>query len=303
MTDGPLILLVDDYEDALDIYGEYLRYRGYRVVVARDGQEAVDMARAHAPALILLDLRMPVLSGLEVVGILRADPAYDRCPIVALTAHALEAERVEALHAGFDEVIPKPCLPDQLAESVARILGNKDAGPLVLVATDFEDHARAYTTALVNAGFGVQLARTGREAVAAARRLRPVCAVIDLRLPDMSGWHACGQIKAQPDNPSIRIVVLTQELTQEAASGSVEVGCHAWLMQPTVADDVVEAVRDVLDAGMDRPPSAADALLGAIACPACQSQTVRAGVRIAAIQYFCCDTCRLCWRVEPASAI
>lgn len=302
MTEEPVILLVDDFDDALDIYGEYLAYRGYRVILGRNGQEALDLARTHRPALILLDLRMPVLSGLEAVRLLRADRTFDGCPIVALTAHALESERVEALRAGFDEVIAKPCLPDQLADSVARILRNPSAGPLVLVATDVEDHARAYCTALVREGFGVQLAHTGYEAIAIARRLRPPCALIDLRLPDLSGWAVCGRIKEQPENAATRIIVLTQELNQEAAAGSVKVRCHAWLMQPTVADDVVEAVREVLDAATDHPPSPADALLGAVSCPACSSGDVRAGVRVARVQYFCCRACRLCWRVEPAAA-
>jgi two-component system cell cycle response regulator DivK len=118
----PLILLVDDFEDALDIYGDFLTYRGFRVIVARNGQEAIDSARAHRPDLILLDLSMPVLSGKDAVRILRSDPTFADIPIVALTAHALDSERIDALRAGFDEVIPKPCLPDELAAAVDRIL-------------------------------------------------------------------------------------------------------------------------------------------------------------------------------------
>jgi CheY-like chemotaxis protein len=304
MTAAPLILLVDDYEDAIDIYFAYLTFKGYRVVVARNGQEAVDVARAHLPDVILLDLRMPALSGIEVIRILRQDRRFTRCPIIAFTAHALEAERLEALRAGFDEVIAKPCLPDQLAEAVGRILRSiESTNRVVLLATDVDDHARVYAAALEGAGFGVQLAHTGAEAIAMAGRLRPSCALIDLRLPDLSGWEVCRRIKAQPGTDHTRVVVLTQELTTEAAKGSVDVGCHAWLMQPTIADDVVEAVRDVLDSPIDRPASPADALLGVVECPACRSQNVRAGVRVAATQYLCCQLCRLCWRVESASAL
>jgi len=122
------ILLVDDFEDGLDMYHEYLAYRGYAVVVARNGEEAIAQARQYRPDLILLDLRMPVMTGTAAMLLLRADTVFDSVPIVALTAHALEAERQEALNAGFDEVISKPCLPDQLVAAVERILGKDASG-------------------------------------------------------------------------------------------------------------------------------------------------------------------------------
>jgi len=116
------ILLVDDFEDGLDLYREYLTYRGYRVIVARNGEEAVAQARAHSPDLIMMDIRMPLMTGTDAMRILRTDPSFRRVPIIALTAHAMEDERVVALAAGFDEVIAKPCLPDQLVLAAERIL-------------------------------------------------------------------------------------------------------------------------------------------------------------------------------------
>lgn len=122
------ILLVDDFEDGLDMYREYLNYRGYDVVVARNGEEAILQARAHAPDAILLDIRMPVMTGTDAVGVLRSDPAFHGVPIVALTAHALDGERAAAFAAGFDQVISKPCLPDDLVRSLERILTGRGTG-------------------------------------------------------------------------------------------------------------------------------------------------------------------------------
>ena len=303
MTDAPLILLVDDFQDALEMYRDYLVYRGYRVIEATTGDTALEISRRHHPDLILLDVGMPGLSGLDVVRILRSDATCDDSPIVALTAHALEDERIEALRAGFDEVIPKPCLPDQLAAAVERLLRERSLGPLVLVATDIDDHSDVYASALTTNGFRAEVVHRGAEALALAARLRPACVVIDVRLPDMSGWEACSRLKAQPENALVRVIVLTQELSAQAAQGTVKVGCHAWLMQPRIAQDIVEAVRDVLASRKDRPDSAADAIIGAVSCPACASQDVRAGVRVAAVQYYGCRKCRFCWRVEPASAV
>jgi CheY-like chemotaxis protein len=118
---GCSILLVDDFEDGLEMYREYLTYRGYQVVVARNGEEAIVQARKHRPDVILLDIRMAVMTGTAVMRVLRADPSFERTPIIALTAHALDGERIAALTAGFDELIPKPCLPDQLVLAFERV--------------------------------------------------------------------------------------------------------------------------------------------------------------------------------------
>jgi CheY-like chemotaxis protein len=126
-TPGPLVLIVDDFDDALEIYAQYLTFKGYRVLTATNGADAIVAARVHRPALIFMDLRMAVMTGTEAMLLLRSDPAFSRVPIIALTAHALEEERVEALAAGFDEVIPKPCLPDELTAAVDRLLAiNRD---------------------------------------------------------------------------------------------------------------------------------------------------------------------------------
>jgi CheY-like chemotaxis protein len=116
-----LVLIVDDFDDALEMY-EDLTFKGYRVVIARGGQEAVDIARAEHPAIILMDLRMPQVTGKDALRMLRADDAFSTVPIVAFTAHALENERATAILDGFDDVIAKPCLPEALAAAVDRLL-------------------------------------------------------------------------------------------------------------------------------------------------------------------------------------
>jgi CheY-like chemotaxis protein len=121
-VDTPLILLVDDFDDALEIYATYLTFHGYRVQTARDGREAIDAARETQPAIVLMDLRMPVLDGTGALRLLRDIPRLRSVPVIALTAHALEEERVAALAEGFDAVIAKPCLPDDLLRAVREVL-------------------------------------------------------------------------------------------------------------------------------------------------------------------------------------
>jgi two-component system cell cycle response regulator DivK len=112
------ILLVEDYDDAREMYKDYLEFSGFSVHTARDGHEALEKARMLMPDLILMDLSMPGLDGWEATRQLKADPATSDLVIVALSAHALAAEGERARQAGCDGFIAKPCLPHDLVEQM-----------------------------------------------------------------------------------------------------------------------------------------------------------------------------------------
>jgi CheY-like chemotaxis protein len=124
MTDqtAPLILVVDDYQDAREMYAEYLQFSGFRVAEARNGNEAVDQAFALRPDLILMDLSLPGKDGWEATRELKADERTRHIPIVALTGHALAGASDGAKKAGCDSFVTKPCLPDDLVVEVRRML-------------------------------------------------------------------------------------------------------------------------------------------------------------------------------------
>lgn len=124
MTDdkAPLILVVDDYQDAREMYAEYLQFSGFRVAEARNGNEAVAQAMALKPDLILMDLSLPGMDGWEATRLLKADETTQHIPIVALTGHALAGASEGARRAGCDSFVTKPCLPDDLVVEVRRML-------------------------------------------------------------------------------------------------------------------------------------------------------------------------------------
>ena len=120
---GPLILVVDDYEDAREMYAEYLRFCGFRVAEARNGNEALEQAFTLMPDLILMDLSLPGMDGWEATRQLKADARTNKIPVVALTGHALAGASEGAKKAGCDSFVTKPCLPDDLVLEVRRMLG------------------------------------------------------------------------------------------------------------------------------------------------------------------------------------
>ena len=126
--EAPLILIVEDFDDAREMYRDYLEFSGFRVDTARDGREAIDKARARHPALVLMDLSLPVIDGWEATRLLKADPATRNILIVALSAHALAADGERARTAGCDGFIAKPCLPSDLVEEISTYLKAQAAG-------------------------------------------------------------------------------------------------------------------------------------------------------------------------------
>jgi CheY-like chemotaxis protein len=118
------ILLVEDNEPSRDALGRRLQRRGYEVVPAVDGQQAVSTAREVQPDLILMDLGLPVIDGWEATRLLKADALTNWIPIIVLSAHAMTDDREQALHAGADDFDSKPIHFERLIEKIEDILGH-----------------------------------------------------------------------------------------------------------------------------------------------------------------------------------
>jgi two-component system, cell cycle response regulator DivK len=133
----PLVLVVEDYQDAREMYAAYLQFSGYRVVEATNGLEAIEKTIELLPDIILMDLALPKIDGWEATKRLKSDDRTKHIPIVALTGHALAGFAEGAREAGCDGFVTKPCLPDALVAEIKRMLasrsprdaGKRNAGP------------------------------------------------------------------------------------------------------------------------------------------------------------------------------
>ena len=123
----PKLLLVEDNEMNRDMLSRRLERRGYEVVTAVDGEEGLRLARSEAPALILMDMSLPVLDGWEATRQLKAMPETRGIPIIALTAHAMAGDREEAVAAGCDDFDTKPIELERLLGKIEALLGGTPA--------------------------------------------------------------------------------------------------------------------------------------------------------------------------------
>lgn len=117
------ILLVEDNEDNRTIYRTLLEHHGYRVLEAADGEEGLRRAREDHPDLILMDISIPRIDGWEATRILKADEATRAIPVIALTAHALDADRERAREAGCDGYLAKPVEPRRVVAEIRQRIG------------------------------------------------------------------------------------------------------------------------------------------------------------------------------------
>ena len=118
----PLVLVVEDYQDAREMYAAYLQFSGYRVAEATNGEEAIEKTLELLPDIILMDLALPRMDGWEATRRLKLDDRTRHIPIVALTGHALAGHAEGARQAGCDSFVTKPCLPDALVAEIQRML-------------------------------------------------------------------------------------------------------------------------------------------------------------------------------------
>ena len=210
---GPLpigaVLVCDDDPDVVEVLGAMLESHGYATLRAHSGPEALALATSQAPSLVLMDLRMPGMSGWETIAALGADPSTADIPIIILSGLAPDDMAVPAASSW----LTKPVDQRTLMASIRRALGT---GPTtsVLVVEDDDDLAEALQAFFGDHGVHARIARTGAQALAMSREVPPDLLVLDLGLPDIDGYAVVEAMRRDHRLRSLPLLVYTgRELT------------------------------------------------------------------------------------------
>jgi HAMP domain-containing protein/signal transduction histidine kinase/DNA-binding response OmpR family regulator len=202
-----VVLIVEDDAHYARVMMDAAKEQGFKVLVAQRGAEALDLARTHRPTAISLDIFLPDMLGWTVLSQLKQDPATRHIPVQIVT---LDEDRHHGLARGAFAYVQKPTTPTGLEDAFARI---KDyAAPRrkrLLLVEDDEAERRGVSELLGSSDIEIATAETGAAALSQLREQPPDCVVLDLKLPDMSGFDVLEKIRDDEELSDLPVVVFT----------------------------------------------------------------------------------------------
>jgi signal transduction histidine kinase/CheY-like chemotaxis protein len=221
VTEGPLVLVVDDDATVRELVARHLERAGFSVVMANGGQEALRLARELKPSAMTLDIMMPDIDGWTVLAAVKGDPALAAIPVVLMT---IVEEKNRGFALGAADYLVKPVDRGKLVETLRNICGS--AAGRVLLIDDDDVVRRSVRGALEPLGWQVTEAENGLLALTALSAARPDAIILDLMMPKMDGFQFVDELRARPEWQEIPVVVITsKDLTNEDRSrlnGGVE---------------------------------------------------------------------------------
>lgn len=251
------VLTVDDSKVVRSMVTRHLQPYGCTIVEATNGQEGVDMARAHTPDLILLDVTMPVMDGRQALAELRKDPATRAIPVIMLTAESGRDLVVEIAKLGVSGYIVKPFQQDTFDKEVGKVLGAPGAAaaggaadgaldPRTVLVVDDSEKVLAMAKAALESSLHVVTAISGKEALAQWAKARPAVVVVDLAMPDMDGFATLAELQKLGKSTCIALTVRGDQSLHDRAK---KAGYQAVVDKPFQAADLLEQILQATSAG------------------------------------------------------
>lgn len=210
----PLILIVEDNRQASELLSHYLTEAGYDVVHAFDGEQAVQMAKERRPAAITLDVMLPKKDGFHVLAEIKSTPETQQIPVVIVS---ITEDRQVGLTLGAADYLTKPVDPERLIRALQQAMAAGGAGTKTVLVVDDDQQTRdLLTQVLESRHYRVLVAAGGRQGIEMALAQHPDVIILDLMMPEVSGFDVVQTVRARPETKDIPIVVFTsKDLTAE----------------------------------------------------------------------------------------
>jgi len=241
-----LVLVVDDDPDMVRTVRSYLEEEGLAVLSASTGAEGASLAADRHPDVILLDLLLPDQSGLELLQVLKRDPATARIPVLVIS---IMNDAVKGLTMGAADYLVKPVDRAAVVRAVQRLLdGQGEPEPMVLVVDDEHDTAELIRDTLRSEGLRTQVAHDGRQALELIARKRPDLVILDIMMPEMSGFEVLEALARDQATSTIPVLVLTARGDESDVRRGLALGAKRYLSKPFDLRALIGEVRRHLGA-------------------------------------------------------
>ncbi len=243
-----IILYIEDNVHNRRIVRKILESQGYTLLEAGDGESGLMMIRRLKPPLVLLDISLPGMDGLELLAQVRADDRLRHIPVIALTASAMRGDRERFLAAGCDDYISKPVQVAELLEKVAAHYPSNHAATktndqpasqpprratkTILIIEDNPDSARLALRALKPYGYRLLYAPDGESGLAMAAKEKPDLILLDLGLPDLEGQTLAALLRGIPGLAHVPLIAVTAWPPDTAVRMAKAYGCDGCISKP-----------------------------------------------------------------------
>ncbi len=253
------ILIIEDDDLNLKLVESLLELGRYRVLKAMDAETGISLMREHSPDLVLMDIRLPGMDGLQATRLIKQDPELRDIPVIALTAQAMVGDEADALRAGCSGYFSKPIDTRSFLATLQSFIGERkkkseaskriqfDRKARILVVDDDPLNVKLLTAKLESAEYDTIEAYSGQEGLDKAVTESPDLLLLDVMMPNMDGFEVTRRLKSDPITSHIPIILVTALDEKEGKARGLEAGADDFLNKPIKNIELQARVRSLVD--------------------------------------------------------
>lgn len=242
---GKTILVVDDDNMSMKMTELILQENGYTAVTANSGECALEILRQGGIDLVLLDIEMPGMSGIETLDVIRGDQQLKDMKVIFLTVMMVEFYKQEASRLGAADFVQKPVLPVELVSRISKVLRASEKQRILVV--DDDSMNLRFAKRMLGDYYEISCVSSGSEALATIGDFMPHLALLDLHMPEMNGYELLAEIRKIPQFEDLPVVFLTADNDRETEIQVFKAGALDYIQKPFIADVVLHRLNRILD--------------------------------------------------------
>jgi len=239
------ILVVDDSKGARMVISKEMLSNGFKVLMAENGREALEMAKELKPDIIAMDVEMPVMNGFEACRKLKDDPTTREIPVVMISSNDSSETKSHGFEAGAVEFFVKPFKSGRLASHIHMLLETKKISrrEKILIAEDSVTTRHIIKYIFIKNGYNVIEAKDGKDALRLIQKNKPDLILTDCHMAEMNGFELTKEIKRIKETKHIPVIILTAITSQEDRLKGLESGANDYMPKPFDEEELLARVK------------------------------------------------------------
>jgi two-component system, cell cycle response regulator len=250
------IMVVEDNVLNMKLVRSILKLNHYNILEAQDAETALQMVREKMPDLILMDIQLPGMSGLDATRIIVGDDKIKHIPIIGLTSYAMDGDKQKALDAGCRGYITKPLSHQDFIAQIKKYLAqecpeepereDRQNIPRILIVDDNELNVKMLKAKLPKKQFEIHTAFGGKECLEIVPKILPDLILLDIMMPEINGYEVTWKLKNDPKTNHIPIILVTALDSQEDKAKGLEAGADEFLTKPVNQTELIARVNSMI---------------------------------------------------------